>query len=289
MHQTKKKKKRINAPNKRHRLDGWMKTHVHVCTSTYHILPLNPPNCMWLFYIVRLIMFPLWLAIVIIFLFFVHWLWKLINFFYYCDYITIIHLKPLYHESEVTQSCPTLCDPMDCSLSGSSVHGIFQAKVLEWIAISFSRGSSRPRNRTQVSRIAGRRFTVWATREAVTIIHSKPLYHDWSTEIIEFYIIKLPFNRKTCNQFLKSKCISELSWNCMKNTNAEVLLFSPKLNSRCVSNKQTCLQTIGLYDDLLSSLFHFFYFISSARISFSLFFQFLSLVFCCSFSSLYQV
>jgi len=45
-------------------------------------------------------------------------------------------------ESEVAQSCPTLCDPMDCSLPGSSVHGIFQAIVLEWIAISFSRGSS---------------------------------------------------------------------------------------------------------------------------------------------------
>ena len=42
-------------------------------------------------------------------------------------------------ESEVAQSCPTLCNPMDCSLSGSSVHGIFQARVLEWIAISFSR------------------------------------------------------------------------------------------------------------------------------------------------------
>jgi len=42
----KKKKKRINAPNKRHRLAGWMKTHVHICTSTYHILLLNPPNCM---------------------------------------------------------------------------------------------------------------------------------------------------------------------------------------------------------------------------------------------------
>ena len=53
-----------------------------------------------------------------------------------------------------------LCDPMDCILSGSSVHGIFQAKVLEWIAISFSRGSSQPRNQTRVSRIAGRRFTV---------------------------------------------------------------------------------------------------------------------------------
>ena len=49
-------------------------------------------------------------------------------------------------ESEVAQSCPTLCYPMDCSLPGSSVHGIFQATVLEWIAISFSRGSSQPRD-----------------------------------------------------------------------------------------------------------------------------------------------
>ena len=64
-------------------------------------------------------------------------------------------------------SCRTLCDPMDCSLSGSSVHGIFQARVLEWIAIAFSRGSSRPRNRTRVSHIAGRHFTVWATVHGV--------------------------------------------------------------------------------------------------------------------------
>ena len=45
--------------------------------------------------------------------------------------------------SEVAQSCPTLCDPMDCSLPGSSIHGIFQARVLEWVAISFTRGSSQ--------------------------------------------------------------------------------------------------------------------------------------------------
>ena len=55
---------------------------------------------------------------------------------------------------------------MDCSLPGSSVHGIFQARVLEWVAISFSRGPSWPRNWTWVSHIAGRRFTIWATREA---------------------------------------------------------------------------------------------------------------------------
>ena len=68
--------------------------------------------------------------------------------------------------SEVAQSSLTLCDPMDCSIQGSSIHGIFQARVLEQVAISFSRGSSQPRDRTQVSHIAGRCCTVWATREA---------------------------------------------------------------------------------------------------------------------------
>ena len=63
-------------------------------------------------------------------------------------------------ESEATQSCPTLCDPMDCSLPRSSVHGILQAIVLEWIAIPFSRGSSQPRDRTWVFRIVDRHFTI---------------------------------------------------------------------------------------------------------------------------------
>ena len=54
---------------------------------------------------------------------------------------------------------------MDCSPSGSSIHGILQTRVLEWVAISFSRGSSRPRDRTQSVCIVGRRFTIWATRE----------------------------------------------------------------------------------------------------------------------------
>ena len=84
----------------------------------------------------------------------------------------ITHLQSGFHhavsygiesESEVAQSCPTLCDPVDCSSPGSSVRGIFQARILEWVAISFSRGSSQPRDRTQVSRIAGRCFNLWAT------------------------------------------------------------------------------------------------------------------------------
>ena len=59
------------------------------------------------------------------------------------------------------QSCPTLCDPTDCSSPGSSVHGILQARILEWVAIPFSRGSSQPRDQTQASCIAGRFFIVW--------------------------------------------------------------------------------------------------------------------------------
>ena len=55
---------------------------------------------------------------------------------------------------------------MDCNLPGSSLHGILQARVLECVAISFSRGSSRPRDQTSVSHIPGRRFNLWATREA---------------------------------------------------------------------------------------------------------------------------
>ena len=64
------------------------------------------------------------------------------------------------------QLCLTLCDPVDCSLPGSSVRGILQAGILEWVAIPFSKGSSQPRDRIQVSWTAVELFIVWATREA---------------------------------------------------------------------------------------------------------------------------
>ena len=60
----------------------------------------------------------------------------------------------------VTQLCPTLCDSMDYSPPGSSVHGILQPRIVEWVAIPFSRGSSQPRDQTQVSHIVGRFFTI---------------------------------------------------------------------------------------------------------------------------------
>ena len=66
----------------------------------------------------------------------------------------------------VAQSCPTLCNPVDCSLPGSSVHGVSQARILELVVIFFSRASSQTRDWTWVSCIVGRFFTNWDIREA---------------------------------------------------------------------------------------------------------------------------
>ena len=66
---------------------------------------------------------------------------------------SIIHILVSMHVcvcAKLLQLCLTLCDPMDCSLPGSSVHGILQARILKWVDISFSRGSSQPRNRTSI-------------------------------------------------------------------------------------------------------------------------------------------
>ena len=90
--------------------------------------------------------------------------------------IWIIWIHIFVCESEVAQSCLTLWDPMDCSLPGSSVYGIFQARILEWVAISFSRRSSQPRDWTRVSCIVGRCFTAWATREVLCIWSPQSLH-----------------------------------------------------------------------------------------------------------------
>ena len=73
--------------------------------------------------------------------------------------------------------------PMDCSPPGSSVHGILQARILEWVVISFSRGSSPPINQTWVSCIAGRFFTNWATREAINGIFTLKWFSLFSNSI----------------------------------------------------------------------------------------------------------
>ena len=93
--------------------------------------------------------------------------WK--SFTFHQDYKKYLYIVPMPFFSpfykvmkvKVAQSCPTLCDPRDYT-----VHGILQARILEWVAFPFSRGSSQPRDRTQVSRITGGFFTSWPTREA---------------------------------------------------------------------------------------------------------------------------
>ena len=96
------------------------------------------------------------------------------------------------------QSCLTLCNPLDCSPQGSSVHGIFQARIVEWVAISFSRESSQPRNQTcvtYVSCIASRFFTCWATREAHSVTETDLIVRPFTLSKICF---PLTFHGSVC-------------------------------------------------------------------------------------------
>ena len=88
--------------------------------------------------------------------------------------ITMYLLSSHLHKVKVfvAQLCPALCNSMDCSPPGSSVHGTLQARILEWVAFPFSRGSSQPRNRTQASRIASRFFTCLSHQGSYTSITS---------------------------------------------------------------------------------------------------------------------
>jgi len=89
---------------------------------------------------------------------YVIYIWYILSHIYiYIHTYTYIYLRDV----KVARSCPTHCEPIDYT-----VHGILQARILEWVAFPFSRGSSQPRDQTQVSHIAGGFFTSWATREA---------------------------------------------------------------------------------------------------------------------------
>ena len=90
------------------------------------------------------------------------WYWGLFQWVGSSHQVTKVYVKV-----KVAQSCPTLCNHMDYT-----VHGILQARILEWVAIPFSRGSSPLRNQTRVSCIAGRFFTSWAIREVLLIFFS---------------------------------------------------------------------------------------------------------------------
>ena len=126
------------------------------------------------------------------------WCSQIIFFFLNITWYREITHEKKESESEIAQSCLTLCDPMDCSLPGFSVHRIFQARVPEWVAISFSRGSSW--DRTQVSRIASRRFTIWASfiREA----HEKKSQLKQQTSMLSYFkkLSDLSFSNHHPNQ-----------------------------------------------------------------------------------------
>ena len=114
-----------------------------------------------------------------------------------------------WSEVKAAQSCSTRCDPMDYI-----VYGILQARILEWVAFPFSRGSSQPRDQTQNSRIAGRFFTHWATREASQV---PP---------------KCPKILASVFYFLNTKYI--------------ICLYSAGLKGTCLQGHQSCLEvTLG--------------------------------------------
>ena len=117
----------------------------------------------------------------------------------------------------ITQSCPPLCDPMDCSPEDSSVRGISQARRVEWVAIPFTRRFAWPRDWTLVSHTAGRFFTIWAPREALIKVDWGPqlLSVTWSLSSVSWYLVlsnmlasSKPIRKKRITESIIKKKIS---------------------------------------------------------------------------------
>ena len=113
-----------------------------------------------------------------------------------------IHIYAYYiYKCSVTQWCSTLCNPMDRNPPGSSVHGILQARVLEWDVVPFSRGSSQPRDQTQVFCFAGRFFTIWAMM----------LSSGWNKMAHQCHS-HIPINRKRANGKIIPRPFKGITW-----------------------------------------------------------------------------
>ena len=116
--------------------------------------------------------------------------------------LSIIYLSSMYLKKVkvlVTQLCPTLCNPVECSLPGCS--WILQARILEWVVILFSRASSQPKDWTWVSCVADRFFTVWATREALSIFY---------LSVYRLSIIYLPITYLSMSVYHLSVCLPSI-------------------------------------------------------------------------------
>ena len=142
----------------------------------------------------------------------------------------------------VSHSVATLCNPINCSPLGSSVHGILQARVLEWVAMPFSRGSSQPKDRTWVSCIESRFFTIWATWESRR-----------SREVLRWWVLLLPLcyflSQIHQESFHRSKGMSRVSgvsfwldslWKCYS-TDYVIILFNATLSTLEVLPKKKVL------------------------------------------------
>ena len=106
-----------------------------------------------------------------------------------------VRYVPMKVKAKVAQSCPTFCDPMDYT-----VHGILQVRILVWVAVPFFRGSSQPRDWTQVFCSAGRFFTSWATREAIYIYKNVCIY------IYKTHVLYIYKNKHICLSWFISPC-----------------------------------------------------------------------------------
>ena len=97
--------------------------------------------------------------------------------------VSLFHIRTYaYCHYLIGKSCLTLCDSIGCSLSSSSVHGILQARILEWVPISSCRESSQPKDWTQASYIGRQILNRWATRETLTYIHTHSRNTDWELD-----------------------------------------------------------------------------------------------------------
>ena len=158
----------------------------------------------------------------------------------------------LYKQNVCAQSCPTLCDPMDCSLSGFSVHGISQARILEQVAISSSRRSSGPRGRTHLApALAGGFFTTRATWEAPITKISVNKNLPFSKHVN----INRVFHSLLCKVFftqLKKKQETSFTFHCLKSKSLvflsswllELILFCK------IHMKNFCIIADKVYNDL---------------------------------------
>ena len=131
----------------------------------------------------------------------------------------------------VAQLCPTLCDPRDCSPPGSLSIGILQARTLEWVATPSSRGSSQPRDRTQVSHIAGGFFSIGATREAHKMAYPylSPVNSGLAKKLIQVFLSQLmEISERTF--WATQRFLSNLQSLCSEVRNSDEVEKCPQLN-----------------------------------------------------------